>query len=242
MNLSLAVDILTIMVFVDNFVNILEMWAHKVPLELFTSIGAFTEEIISPIVMTLSGSIASSQNKPLIFLFWLAIIGALAKTAGSWVIYWISDKLEDLLLVRFGKILGISHKDVEGFGKYLNKGNRDYFMITLLRAIPIMPTAPVSIASGFLKLNLKPYLFGTFLGTIFRNLFYLYFGYTSLGALESLNENLSSLETFGYIIMAAAFGALIMWFYKKRKEENSIEKILNTIQQKMTVFFNRKIK
>jgi membrane protein DedA with SNARE-associated domain len=203
------------------FIDFLHSIAAQVPLPLFTVLAAFIEEVIapipSPLVMTLSGSLAASQGHPFTFLLFLALIGALSKTVGSWVVYLVSDKAEDVIIDKFGKFLGVSHKDTEGFGKYLNKGKRDDLVLFLLRAVPIIPTAPVSVVCGLLKVNIRTYLVSTFLGTIVRNMIYLYFGFVSVGALESLNSNLDSLEKYGYLILFFLMFGMVIWFYSKRR-------------------------
>lgn len=215
-----------------HLIELIQSLAKAVPLPLFTILGSFIEEVIapipSPLIMTLSGSLASSQKQPLTIIFYLALIGALSKTVGAWLVYFIADKLEDIIIDRFGKILGVSHEDTEGFGQYLNKGRRDYFVLFFLRALPIIPTAPVSVVSGLIKINLKTYLIASFLGTIVRNLFYLYLGFTSLEKLAFINNHLNSAESVGQaILVLAIFGTMIFCLYRKRRDSRFIHKIIN---------------
>ena len=195
--------------------------ATKIPVTIFVTVGAFVEEVIapipSPLVMTLAGSIAEAQGRPVLFLLLLALLGAAAKTLGSWVVYFVSDKAEDLVLGKFGKFLGVSHKEVEGIGKLLSGGIKDDLILFLLRAIPIVPTAPVSIVSGLLKLKLRTYLNSTFWGTLVRNILYLYLGFSGFKTLESLNEGLETWESVGYVIIFALLAVLVIWFYQRRR-------------------------
>jgi membrane protein DedA with SNARE-associated domain len=205
----------------STFTHQLEAIAQTVPLPWFIFLGAFIEEVIAPIpspfVMTLGGSIAASQSAPVQYLFVLAAIGAFGKTIGSWLIYLISDKAEDVIIEKFGRILGVSHKEVEGIGKLLNQGVRDDVVLFLLRAIPIMPTAPVSVVSGIVKLRMRTYLVSTFLGLLVRNMFYLYMGFSGVGALHAINADLDSWEKLGYVVLFGIFAALVVWFYLKRR-------------------------
>lgn len=205
----------------NSIITWLEGLAQEVPVAWFIAVGAFVEELVapipSPLVMTLGGSIAKSQDSGMLTLLLLAIIGAAAKTLGSFIIYFISDKAEDIIITKFGKFFGVSHDDTEGLGKFFGKGVRDDVAVFLLRALPIMPTAPVSVIAGLIKLDLKTYLGATFLGLIVRNLIYLYLGYTSVQALESLSEGLDSLEKIGYLILAVFFGVAVLWMYRKRQ-------------------------
>lgn len=200
----------------------LETLAQQISVTWFVFIGAMVEEILapvpSPLVMMLAGSIAASQASPLLFLLWLAMIGAFSKTIGSLVIYVLADKAEDILVGKFGKFLGVSKADTEGLGKFLNNGKRDDLVIFLMRAIPVMPTAPVSVIAGLIKINLKRYLLSTFLGLIVRNAIYLYLGYAGLGTLESLSEGFDSLEKIGYFILAILGGLALLWMYRKRQQ------------------------
>lgn len=205
----------------QSLINWLEAFSQQVPVTWFVFIGSLLEEVIapipSPLVMLLGGSISAGQGSPLLFIGLLALIGAVSKTLGGLLIYVISDKAEDVVIDKFGKFLGVSHTDTEGLGKFFGQGKRDDIAIFLLRAVPVMPTAPVSVIAGLIKIDLKTYLIGTFLGLVVRNLIYLYLGYTSLGALESLSEGFDSLEKIGYLILAVFAGVVLLWMYRKRR-------------------------
>lgn len=208
---------------IQPVINLLHYISGILPLPWFTFLGAFIEEVIapvpSPLVMTLAGSMAASQKSAWTYLLLLALFGSIGKTIGSYLIYVISDKGEDFVLNKLGKFLGVSHKEVETIGKHLNKGWRDEVVLFLLRAVPIMPTAPVSIVCGLIKINLRTYLTSTFLGTLVRNIFYLYLGFTSVNALESLNEGIDSLEKFGYLILIVLVAALMGYIFYQRKKD-----------------------
>lgn len=207
--------------FINYVIGILHDLALVLPLPLFTAVAAFVEEMIapvpSPLVMTLAGSLAASAGDPVSSLLWLALIGGIAKTFGSWIVYILADVGEDLIVGRFGKYLGISHEEVEAFGSHLNKGRRDGLVIFLLRAVPIIPTAPVSLVAGLIKLHMRTYLIYTFLGTLVRSLIYLYFGFSSMQAASMLSEGFESLETVGYIVLAVMMAGGIAYFYYLRR-------------------------
>jgi membrane protein DedA with SNARE-associated domain len=207
--------------FLQIFIDWLQMLGTIVPLPVFVVLGALIEEIIAPIpspfVMTAAGSIAAAQHQPIWMLGVLALLGAAGKTFGSYVLYVLADKIENLLGSRLGKLIGISHEEIESIGKVLNHGWRDDFLIFALRAIPIVPTAPVSLVAGLIKVNLKTYLTATFVGIVVRNLIYLYLGYTSLGALESLNHGFDSFEKIGTLAFVALMGAAVIYFYWLRR-------------------------
>lgn len=219
------------------FIDYLHTLSQTVPLPIFTTVGAALEEIIapipSPLVMTLAGSLSASAGNATTYLVYLAIIGSLAKTAASYLVYFVSDKAEDLVLTKFGRYVGVSHKEVEKFGSQLSGGyKQDDLVMLALRAIPIIPTAPVSIIAGLLKINVRTFLWTTTVGYAIRNYFYLYLGATSIGALESVNEGLDSFEKIGYLIIFILLAILTVYFYKKRQEDNIMHKLLRFLRLK----------
>src|SRR3990167_9664077 len=95
-------------------------YADKLPLEVFLFAGSIIEEVIAPIpspfIPVGAGTVAAVQEKPLLFLFWLAGFGAVGKVIGAWVLYFAAYKAEDIVLGKFGKFLGVSHKEIESVG------------------------------------------------------------------------------------------------------------------------------
>lgn len=205
----------------EIILNQIESLARSMPLELFVILGAVIEEIIapipSPVVMVLAGSLAHTQNQNLWYLFELAALGAVGKTFGSWLIYLLADKLEDIVLGRFGKFIGVTHKEVESIGKKLRGSWKDNFFLFLARALPIIPSAPVSIACGAIKLNLKTFITSTYLGNLVRNLLYLYMGYAGFENYKQITNGLDGLESIGQIGLLVVVVGLVAWAYWKRK-------------------------
>ena len=209
--------------FIQTFINYLNELSGVVPLPVFTFFGALIEEIIapipSPIVMTLAGSLAAVANYSFIYLILLALTGSVGKTIGAYVIYYISDKAENVIIQKFGRFIGVTEKGVERISAKLNSGKRDDLVLFLLRAIPIVPTAPVSVVCGLIKIKLKTYLWTTFLGTLIRNIIYLYLGFTSLNAVENINSEIDSLEKFGYAIVLVIVGIIFLYIYQQKKKQ-----------------------
>ena len=199
-------------------------YADKVPLELFTLVGTFVEEVIapipSPLMMTTAGSIAALQGKAMSYLLVLSVIGAVGKLFGAWILYFFADKAEDIVLGRFGKLLGVSHADVEKVGKHLKGGRKDYLILTVLRALPIIPSSVVSVGSGILKINLKTYLVTTFIGTIIRDFVFLYFGFVGVSAFEGYIKGFESVESMIQIAVAAVLIIFVGYMYYRRGKHN----------------------
>jgi membrane protein DedA with SNARE-associated domain len=219
-----------------SLIEYLNSLATVVPLPWFTFLGSFIEEIIapipSPLVMTLAGSLAATGNNPWTYLGLMAFVGAIGKTLASSVLYVAADKGEDLILNKFGKFFGVSHKQVESIGNKLNKGWRDDVLIIILRAVPIIPSAPVSIICGLIKLNLRTYITSTFIGTTIRNLFYLGLGYTGVNATESIILQMENYEVVGYIILAFLLLGGFAYFYYQKNKDSIISKLFTPQENK----------
>jgi membrane protein DedA with SNARE-associated domain len=207
----------------NQIVLYLEQSALVMPLELFIFVGSFIEEVIAPIpspfILTLSGTIAAAKSLPLIALPYLALIGALGKTLGAWVLYYITDKLEDVILSKYGKFFGVTHKSVENIGKKFGKGWKDFFILLGLRSLPVVPSAPVSIVCGLIKINIKTYLTASFIGTFIRNSLFLYFGYAGVSSYQHIVSGLSDIESKVQLgLFVAVLGFIAYSYYKRYKK------------------------
>jgi membrane protein DedA with SNARE-associated domain len=210
--------------FITQITQWLEALIDKVPLPLFVGLGAFLEEVIAPIpspsLLTLTGSVAASKGLVMYDLLLLSILGAIGKALGGWILYYLGDVAEDVILKKWGKFFGISHTHVENFGKRFHKGHWDIWVLTAIRALPIIPSAPVSIACGIIKLDLKVYLLGTFLGNIPRNLIFMYLGYSGVQIVSQLINHLDRTESLVQLAIFASVLGLIIWSYWKRGKQH----------------------
>ncbi len=194
--------------------------AAYLPLEMSSFLGGLIEEIIAPIpspfVMAAVGSAAFAQNKGFLFLLGLALFGSLGKTLGAWVIYIVADKLEDVIVGKFGRFLGVSHEEVEGIGKHFKGGWKDGLILFGLRALPIVPSSPVSVVCGIIKVNLRIYLVSTFAGNTLRNFAYIYLGYAGVSAYQSILGGLDGMESIIQAMIFVSLAGFVGWIYYKR--------------------------
>ena len=208
----------------NQIVNQIEALANTIPLGVFAFVGSILEEIIapipSPLVMTTAGTLAYTQNHTLFYLLWLALAASIGKTIGSWLFYILADKAENLVLTRFGKTLGISHKEVENIGRHFNGTWKDDVILLIVRALPIMPTTPVSLVCGFIKLNQRTYLRSTFIGYFIRSFTFLYLGYTGMATYGTALGNIGNIESFMKIALAFGLIILLGWIFYKRGRGN----------------------
>ncbi len=165
----------------DWLLSTIEHSLTVIPLEVFAFVASFIEEIIPPIpavpIMLSLGGAAKLQGHDLFFILLLAIVSAFGKTIGSIIVYHIVDTLEDVVVSRFGSFFNVRPGELEAFGAKFGRGARDYVVLTLIRAFPLIPSSIVSIGSGLLRIPLRLFITATLIGTIIRDGVYLYVGF-----------------------------------------------------------------
>jgi membrane protein DedA with SNARE-associated domain len=205
----------------QSIISWLEQTAQAVPLPLFVLVGGIVEEIVapipSPLVSTLAGSITATQNLGIPYLLWICALATLAKTVGAWFFYVLGDKLEDVAVPRFGKYIGVNHEDLERFGEHFKGTWKDEVILLVLRSIPVMPSTPISLLCGILKITLRTFFVATYIGFYIRNLTFMLLGYTGLAAVGSLMEGIDTAETVFKILIVLVGAGVIAWLYWKRR-------------------------
>lgn len=204
---------------------LLKAYAQSVPLEVFVIVGSLIEELVavipSPLVLGTAGSIAAAQSRPLLYLLVLAVGAATIKTAGEWLFFFFSDKIEDVATGKLGKFFGVTHEEVEGWGKRFSNTKSDTLLVFMCRAIPVIPSAPVSMICGAVKINPINFLTGTWLGMLVRSITFLYIGFTGFATIEDLANQVNSIQTYIEITMLIIGITLIIYFYSKRSKQKS---------------------
>jgi len=196
-------------------------------LEVFVFVASIVEEVIAPIpsptVMVLSGSLASMQGREIYALIPLICIGAFAKTIGALIVYAIAHFAEDFVMRKFGKFFKVSQDDVQNFSKKLGNGKRDYVLLTVLRALPFIPSVLLSVGGGILKISIPLFIVSTFLGTLVRDGFYLYAGFVGTEYLHTFVKNSSHIEVYVEIIFGIVIiGIVGRFLYRRRKNNTSL--------------------
>lgn len=194
--------------------------AQKVPLGIFVVVGSLLEEIIapipSPLVMMTAGSLTKAQNRSFLYLVIIGLIAAASKTFGNWLFYAFADKAEDLITKKFKNIFGFTHQDIENIGKLFNGGVKDDILLAVIRSIPIMPTTPVSLACGFIKLNLVTFIRSSFIGNFIRGMMFGYIGYSGLAVFQSMVEGVDKAENIVNLLIVLVLLAFLAFVYFKR--------------------------
>jgi membrane protein DedA with SNARE-associated domain len=196
---------------------------RQVPLEVFVFIGTFLEELISPIpsflIMVPAGAAALTQGHPLWYLPVLAVIASCGRLIAGSFLYFVADKLEDKIFAKNRKFFGITHQDVEGFGKKISRKNktRNWLILFGLAAIPFLPTATLSLACGFVKVKFSTFFTTNFFGSIINGLFFLYIGYVGLESAKIINKLNFAGQILTIIIVAILLVFITRYYISHKK-------------------------
>lgn len=204
----------------DSLTDALVAWSTSMSVEWFTFFGALIEEVVapipSPVILTAAGSIAAAQGHPFSHLFVLAFVGAVGKTIGALIVYGAAYALGSVFVQRFGHLLGVGQSDVDVLRAKLGVGWKQLSSLTFLRALPIMSSMILSVGCGAVRVPLAMYVVSTVVGTIIRNFFYLYVGYSGVAAYHALIDGLDSIESAIQIAIGAFVLCFLAWLYWRR--------------------------
>ncbi len=228
----------------DWLITWLETLAQNVDPVVFVFVGSFIEEIVapipSPLIMATTAALAHSLQMPWLQITWVLLVAAASKTLSSLLVYWLAHKFEEVFIGRFGKYMGLSTEMVEGVGRWMDKGPWDEVALLVLRSLPIVPSIVVSAASGVLKINLRTYLWTTFVGTFIRNgIFFaiLYFGWSQAEVVWTFLDERGELLALAVVALIAA--VWFAWHMKGRLEAkvlgtgaSSVERTPNQTESK----------
>lgn len=197
--------------------------AHTLPLEVFVIVASFLEEVIAPIpspsIMVIAGSFGLVQGYSYAGLASLILLASIGKTIGGLTMYWIAWKLKDIALPFFGRFIDITQEDIDRFGSKFTGSARDYAVYIFFRSVPIIPSILLSFGSGVIRLPLRLFIIGTFLGTIVRDTFYLIVGYAGTGILHRYLANTSQAESFMQFLLVGFFGVFILYLLARRRRK-----------------------
>jgi membrane protein DedA with SNARE-associated domain len=208
----------------NEITKFLEHLMSVLPLEVFVFIGTCIDEIISPIpaflVLVPAGIAAHVQNVPWFYLGVLALISGIARAASGYVLYLFADKLEDIIFANGRKFFGVSHKEMEAYGRKLGKERpvKAWLLLFFMHALPVFPGTLLSLGSGFIKLPFSIFATATLFGSAVVAVFFLALGYSGMESAELLKK-LDSTAQIVTIIFVVILAVLIFWQYKRMKSK-----------------------
>lgn len=167
----------------------------------------------SEVIMPFSGFLVESGR---FSLLGLAMAGAIGSVIGSAVTYALGYYGGRKLIIRYGRYVLISQKDLELTEKFFARFGAVSSLIG--RVLPVVRTF-ISIPAGIGKVPLKPFLFYTFVGSWVWSYFLAWLG-------VRLGENWHQLEAyfrkFDLLVGAVILFALGYWIWRHFKGHNQV--------------------
>lgn len=121
---------------------------------------------------------------------------------------------------RWGKWLGIHWNQVEELDEKLNNNWWDELIFIGLRALPILPSVLLSVGPGVLRLPMRTYIIGSFIGTFIRATAMGFTGALLGGQIQGVKDTVDKAETVGLVIFAISC-IIGVWLYLKSKNKKS---------------------
>jgi len=184
--------------------------------------AAFLEVIFPPIpsevIFPLVGF--TIQNRSLGFenVVGMAAMGALGSTAGAVLIYFVSARVGRMAIMRFGKRVRVSEREIEKAEKWFEK----YGSIAVLTARMIPGVREIiSIPAGIGQMNLIKFIFYTFVGSLLWCIILTLAGYYLGEAWTRFSEQASFAFTIITVILIIAMVACIVLWYSRRKRSSA---------------------
>ncbi|MDP3622443.1 MAG: VTT domain-containing protein [Methanobacteriaceae archaeon] len=188
-------------------------------------LASILEQIIAPIPSTaviMGSSFVIMGNSPVslfslekLFLF-IALPVAFGVTIGALIIYGVVYKIGKPFVDKWGKFFGLSWEEIEKTEEKYSKSNSLLLFLFITWAVPIFPSVVISAFCGFIKFDIKKYIYVTFLGTLVKAFVLGFvawqFGslYSSLGPKMGISEDL--------VLIGLIIALIVIIIYKKRKK------------------------
>jgi membrane protein DedA with SNARE-associated domain len=178
----------------------------------------FIEGIITPIpselIMPFAGYLASTGMFSLPFVI---LAGTLGATMGSTVAYSIARMVGRPLVDRYGRYLFLDQKKVDKADAWFKRWGS--WGILIGHAIPGIRSV-ISFPAGLFKMDLKKFVFFTFLGALIWNSVLASAGYLLGGYYIQFWR---ALDGWDLIILGSVLICLVVYFLLKRKSPVSTE-------------------
>ena len=187
--------------------------------------AAFLEVIFPPIpsevVFPLVGFTAQSRGLGLENALGMATVGALGSTAGAVLIYFVSMKVGRAAIVRFGKRVRISEREIEKAEAWFEKYGA--VAVFTARMVPGIREI-ISIPAGIGKMGLPKFVAFTFAGSLLWCAALTLVGYYLGEAWKTFSDQASSAFAIVTIVIVAGAVAAIGIWYGRRKKTSAREK------------------
>lgn len=187
--------------------------------ETYGVLGVFflslIEEIVAPVPSALAlmaaGFFLIPQGLPfgeilLPALLQVILPASIGLTLGSLFIYSVAYLGGKPLIVRWGKLFGITWEKLEQAEVRFIKGGTDEAIIFALRAVPVTPNFLISAVCGLVRYPVKEFIVLTFFGGVVRAILMGFLGWSVGAAYVQYAEQFSALTN----VVAIALGVLLL--------------------------------
>ncbi|HEY4528591.1 MAG TPA: VTT domain-containing protein [Candidatus Paceibacterota bacterium] len=138
-------------------------------------IFSFINDLIGifPFALALAGQLAFLKE-PFTFAFamklllFVSVPVGIGSAAGSVPFYILTYYGGKPAVSKFQKFLRLSWSDVEKVSLYFRGSWYDEIIFLLLRCVPVLPSIPLDLAAGFLRMNFVSFFILTLVGSIIR--------------------------------------------------------------------------
>ena len=185
--------------------------------------AAFLEVIFPPIpsevIFPLVGFTAQSRELGVENAIGMATVGALGSTAGAILIYFVSLKVGRTVIVRFGKRIRVSEREIKKAERWFEKyGSIAVFTARMIPGIREI----ISIPAGIAQMNFAKFIGYTFAGSLLWCFILTFAGYYLGEAWSRFSEQASSAFTIVTIIVIAGIIAGVgLWYIRRRKRASA---------------------
>jgi membrane protein DedA with SNARE-associated domain len=206
---------------ISQIIELTQAYISSLPVELYTIVGSFLEELIapipSPIVLTTAGSLINEHGFSILYVFVVAFIAVFGKFIPTYLYYYAGFMGEEFLQKKFFKFLGLGSLDVDKYGKLIEGSRKGELIFVLLRIIPLFPTAPVSFLAGLINMTRKKFILLTATGLYVRSLILLTLGYIGFAQMDYVLDLLIHWESnLTKVILLFMLVFLSIYVYKNK--------------------------
>jgi membrane protein DedA with SNARE-associated domain len=142
----------------------------------------------------------------------IGLPAALGETVGSLFMFFLAFFVGKPIIERWGKFFSLSWRTVEKIQSKFEKSHFDEWALFTLRALPIVPTFPVTFVCGLIRFNLKSYVIFNFLGIFVKVLILASIGWQAGLLYEKYASVISGLEWLGLALIV-----IILYIFIKKK-------------------------
>lgn len=179
-------------------------------MELFVFAGSFLEELLSPIpafiVLLPAGVVAAAQNQPLWYLVVIALVAGAGKLPAAAILYWLAKLFRTKAVGKRDQIFGVTQTQIRRASKQFGNTKKGWWTLFAMHAVPVFPGTLLSLAAGFITMNVKYFVLATFLGAFVNAVLHLLIGYLGLKAIGWLQ----TAELASQIITILILGLIVL--------------------------------